>query len=223
VIARRAAFLSSRFRIPSVPGIAMHTRLLDSRRAEDVRLAAGLLRCGQVVAFPTETVYGLGARADDERAIDALCDLKARPREKKLTILIPDPDACRRHAAPLSAEAGALAAAFWPGPLTLVVPDGRGGCVGLRCPDLPVTRRMLRLAGAPVAAPSANLSGQAPATTAEGVMRVFGGRISAVLDGGPAGLKVASTVVRVDADGVEVLREGALSEGQIREAVTAWS
>ena len=201
----------------------MHTRLLDSRKDEDVRLAAGLLRGGQVVAFPTETVYGLGARADEGTAIDALCELKARPREKKLTILIPDPDTWWRHVAGLSAEAGALAAAFWPGPLTLVVPDGRGGCVGLRCPDLPVTRRMLRLAGVPVAAPSANLSGQVPATTAQGVMRAFGGRISAVLDGGQARLKVASTVVRVDADGVEVLREGALSEGQIREALATQS
>ena len=149
----------------------MHTRLLDSCKAEDVRLAAGLLRGGQVVAFPTETVYGLGARADEEAAVDALYDLKTRPREKKLTILIPDPAAWQRHAAHLGGEAEALAAAFWPGPLTLVVPDGRGGCVGLRCPDLPVTRRMLRLAGVPVAAPSANLSGQPPATTAQGVMR----------------------------------------------------
>jgi L-threonylcarbamoyladenylate synthase len=201
----------------------MHTRLLDSCKAEDVRLAAGLLRGGQVVAFPTETVYGLGARADEEAAVDALYDLKTRPREKKLTILIPDPAAWQRHAAHLGGEAEALAAAFWPGPLTLVVPDGRGGCVGLRCPDLPVTRRMLRLAGVPVAAPSANLSGQPPATTAQGVMRAFCGRIGAVLDGGPARLQVASTVVRVNSDGVEVLREGAVGEEQIREALAARS
>ena len=112
-----------------------------------------------------------------------------------------------------------LAERFWPGPLTLVVADGRGGSVGLRCPDLQTARELVRLTGVPVAAPSANPSGRPPATSAEEALRLFEGRIAAVLDGGPARMGVASTVVRALGEGVEVLREGALSEAEVRRAL----
>ncbi len=198
----------------------MVTRMLKAGRADDIRAAGELLRQGRLVAFPTETVYGLGARADDPAAVQALCAVKNRPPEKKFTILIADPHHCRRYAPPLSAPAAALAEAFWPGPLTLVVPDGRAGEVALRCPDCGPTRRMLRAAGVPVAAPSANLSGKPPARNAAEVLAVFDGQIAAVLDGGQVRIGAPSTVVRVKGAAVEMLRCGALAEEQILSVIS---
>ncbi len=201
----------------------MATRVLSSAREDDVRAAGELLRAGELVAFPTETVYGLGARADDARALAALRKLKQRPDGKKFTILIPDPDDSALYAAPFSTTpfraAAALAGRFWPGPLTLVVPDGHGGEVGLRCPDCDVTRRMLRVAASPIAAPSANLSGRPPACSADEVLAEFDGLIAAVLDGGVARVGKPSTVVRVSEAGIEVLREGALPRDDILRGV----
>ena len=197
----------------------METLLLNAFDADDVQTAARLLREGRVVAFPTETVYGLGARADDEAAVERIYRLKGRPREKQLAILIPSVEAAEEHAAPLSRAARTLAERFWPGPLTLVVPDGTGGHVGLRCPDCEATRRMLELAAVPVVAPSANLSGQPPAVSAGEVLGVFNGKIEAVLDGGTAPLGVSSTVVRLSEGNVEILREGALAEQVILAAL----
>jgi len=197
----------------------METERLCALRRADVRRAGLLLRSGELVAFPTETVYGLGARADVAAAVQALCAVKNRPPGKKMTILIADPGRCAHYAAPLSPAAAALARAFWPGPLTLVVPDGRGGQVGLRCPDCEPTREMLREAGVPVVAPSANVSGQAPARCAEEVLSVFDGRIAAVLDGGMACLGTPSTVVSVAGDAVAILRVGALAQEDVYRTV----
>ena len=197
----------------------MATRVLSAALEDDVRVAGELLRAGELVAFPTETVYGLGARADDARALAALCEVKRRPEGKKFTILIPDPEDCVIHAAPLSAATAALIRRFWPGPLTLVVPDGKGGEVGLRCPDCEVTRRMLRAAAFPIAAPSANVSGHPPACSAGEVLAELDGLIAAVLDGGTVRVGAASTVVRASEVGIEVLREGALRSEEILRAV----
>ncbi|KPK65014.1 MAG: hypothetical protein AMK73_04240 [Planctomycetes bacterium SM23_32] len=191
------------------------TELLDGGAPEHVARAAVLLCRGLVVAFPTETVYGLGARADDARAVARLARLKERPAGKPFTLLFASPEEALAAGVPGRA-ARALAEAFWPGPLTLVIRDGRGGDVGLRCPDCELTRRVLRLVGAAVAAPSANVSGGEPARSARDVLAVFEGRIAAVLDGGSAPLGVPSTVVRALDDEAEVLREGAVSEARIR-------
>jgi L-threonylcarbamoyladenylate synthase len=192
----------------------MRTERLRAEVPEDVARAAELLRQGKVVAFPTETVYGLGGRADDPAVVDELRRLKGRVREKPFALLIPCASDMARYGTP-GAVAQALARAFWPGPLTIVVPDGKGGDVGLRCPDCAPTLGLLRQVGTAVAAPSANLSGRRPATTARGVLRAFDGKISAVLDGGRACLGRASTVVRVTGDRAEVLREGALPVAQV--------
>ena len=178
-----------------------------------------MLRQGGLVAFPTETVYGLGARADDVDAIERLCRVKKRPHGKEFTLLIASPDTCALYAAPLEPVAEKLAGRFWPGPLTLVVADGKGGEVGLRCPDCEVTTRLLGLAGVAVVAPSANVSGEPDSVTAEQVMAVLGGRIDAVLDGGPARLGVPSTVVRVQSGSAEILREGALGRAEVTSAI----
>jgi L-threonylcarbamoyladenylate synthase len=177
-----------------------------------------MLRAGRIVAFPTETVYGLGARGDDAEAVAALRRIKNRPEGKKFSLLIASRQRMEEWARPGDA-ARRLAERFWPGPLTLVVPDGRGGDVGLRCPALDATRELLRLTGAPVAAPSANPSGEPPARDAEQVLRYFEGRIAAVLDGGPVELGVASTVVRLLDAELEVLREGSLPVEELRAAL----
>ena len=197
----------------------MLTQVLDANRDEDVRAAGLLLREGQLVAFPTETVYGLGARADDDAALQALLRIKERPPDKKFTILIARPGDWRLHASLLNGTASALVEAFWPGPLTLVVPQSRGGEVGLRCPDCLPARRMLAAARVPVVAPSANITGRPPANSASDVLTVFEGRIAAVLDGGPARLGRPSTVVRVRRGQVEMVRVGAISEERIRAAL----
>lgn len=195
------------------------TLVLSARRDEDVRTAGRLLREGQIVAFPTETVYGLGARGDDPEAVEALYALKRRPPQKKMTILIADPDQCDLYAAPLSRTAAALARELWPGPLTIVVPDLAGGEVGLRCPDCDATRAMLRAAHVPVVAPSANLSGEPAALSANDVLAAFDGKIAAVLDGGTVRLGLPSTVVRVKGETVQMLRVGALDKGRIRKVL----
>lgn len=197
----------------------MLTRMLDARRDEDVRAAGLLLREGELVAFPTETVYGLGARADQEAAVAALMRVKQRPPEKRLTILIARIEDAATHAAPLGPRARLLAETFWPGPLTLVVPDRAGGEVGLRCPDCDAARRMLEAAAVPVVAPSANVSGLPPATSAAEALSAFNGQIAAILDGGPTRLARASTVVRVRGQELEILREGAIAEERIHAAL----
>ncbi len=174
-----------------------------------------MLRAGELVAFPTETVYGLGARADDPDAVALLYRTKRRPQNKKTAIMVPDYAAAERHAGTMPPAARRLAEAFWPGPLTLVVPDGRGGFVGVRCPDCSPTLRMLELAGLAVMAPSANLSGAAPAVCAPEVLEHFTGKIAAVLDGGRCAMGQASTVARLSGENVEILREGPVTAAEI--------
>ena len=197
----------------------MDTEILKAERPEDVARAARLLTEGAVVAFPTETVYGLGALADDADAITELRHLKARPEGKEFTLLVSSPQQAWRLGT-AGPAARALADAFWPGPLTLVIPDGAGGYVGARCPDCDVTLALLREVGAAVAGPSANLGGEEPARDAGQVMATFAGRIAAVLDGGPVELGVASTVVRAVGESIEVLREGAIPEPELRAALS---
>jgi len=196
----------------------MKTDMLKAEREEDVRRAAALLREGRIVALPTETVYGLAARADSEVALSRLRRLKGRPEEKKFALLAPSLEACAGWGAP-GAEARRLAEAFWPGPLTLVVPDGSGGELGLRCPDVAVTRRVISLVGAAIVATSANLSGAAPALNAGEALALFEGRLAAVLDGGPARVGRASTVVRFRDGELEILREGALPAADLLAAL----
>ena len=196
----------------------METERLSADEPEDVRRAAQLLRTGAVIAFPTETVYGLGVRADDAEALAELARLKNRPEGKEFARLVPDAFAARGWAR-FDAVAGALADAFWPGPLTIVLPACTGGQIGLRCPDCDVTRRMLALVGTALAAPSANASGEPPALTAADVLAGYDGQIAAVLDGGPARIGEASTVVRIRDGRPEVLRAGAVGKRALRRAL----
>src|SRR5438067_2397541 len=178
------------------------TRLLVADGA-GIDQAAAILRRGGLVAFPTETVYGLGAHALDADAVRAIFEAKARPADDPLIVHVPDAALLDGIAHP-NQKAERLAQRFWPGPLTLVLPkraevpsEVTSGLdtVGVRVPSHPVAQELLRRAGLPVAAPSANLFGRPSPTRAEHVLQDLDGRIDAVLDGGPTLVGVESTIV----------------------------
>ena len=211
----------------------MNTKLIkieDTKQIKDEELAeaAQILRDGGLVAFPTETVYGLGANALDEAAAKKIYAAKGRPSDNPLIAHI----SCLEELKPLVAyipEAGRkLAEAYWPGPLTMVfpksdiVPYGTTGgldTVAVRMPSDPVANRLIKLAGVPVAAPSANTSGRPSPTTAQHVWQDMEGKIEMILDGGPVGIGVESTIVDVSGDVPTLLRPGAITMEMLRETV----
>ena len=187
--------------------------------AEDLALAAELILQGGLVAVPTETVYGLAANGLDTAAVERLYAVKGRPAVKPLSLMVGAPEDMDRYCLEISPLARRLAAQYWPGPLTLVmtarkvVPElvrAGGATVGLRCPDHPATLELLRRAALPLAAPSANPSGQPSPRTAEEVLSWFDGRIEAVIDGGACALGIESTVLDLSGPEMKILREGAV-------------
>lgn len=190
--------------------------------------AAGLLRAGRLVAFPTETVYGLGADATDGRAVAGIYEAKGRPSFNPLIAHVANLEAARQQGV-FCDEAWRLARAFWPGPLTLVVPKAAGctvsdiataglDSVALRMPAHPVAQALLATAGRPVAAPSANRSGHVSPTTAAHVAADLDGRIDAIVDGGPTQVGVESTILACLNGAVALLRPGGITRSAI-EAV----
>jgi L-threonylcarbamoyladenylate synthase len=186
---------------------------------DGIARAAALLRAGDLVAFPTETVYGLGADATDDRAVARVFDAKRRPRFNPLIVHVPDLEAARRLAQ-FDDRAEALATAFWPGPLTLVLPlrpdaglaplvTAGLDSVAIRAPAHPLAQALLAATGRPLAAPSANPSGRISPTTAGHVFEGLGGRIAAVLDGGACSVGVESTIVGLVGE-ARLLRPGGL-------------
>ncbi|MEK5282215.1 MULTISPECIES: L-threonylcarbamoyladenylate synthase [Paenibacillus] len=194
--------------------------------------AATMLREGGTVAFTTETVYGLGADARNTSAVEAVFAAKGRPSDNPLIVHIADTAALDELVAEVHPKAAALMAAYWPGPLTVVLPVREGvlspcvtaglDTVGVRMPDHPVALALISAAGCPVAAPSANRSGRPSPTLASHVMEDLAGYIDGVLDGGAAGVGLESTVVQVQPDGkVAVLRPGGITSEQLAAVVGA--
>ncbi len=184
---------------------------------EEIRKAADIIRSGGLVVFPTETVYGMGANALDSAAVRKIYALKGRPSSSPLIVHVASIEQARRLAAEWPEEAEQLAREYWPGPLTLVVPKQQVipnevtaglSTVGLRMPRHPVALELLRSAGVPIAAPSANRFTQLSPTTAQHVREAFGNETPFLLDGGPCEVGLESTVVAVTKDGLEVLRPG---------------
>lgn len=191
--------------------------------------AADLLRAGEVVAFPTETVYGLGARADDAQAVRRIFEAKGRPSTNPLIVHVVDVEAARALAVDFPPAAERLAAAFWPGPLTLVlkrrsgvvVDDvvAGGDTIAVRVPASPAARALLEATRLPLAAPSANRSMSISPTTAEHVVKSLEGRIPLVLDAGPCRCGIESTIVDVTQTPAVLLRPGAVSPDALRAVV----
>jgi L-threonylcarbamoyladenylate synthase len=202
------------------------TRLL-APTDDGLAVAGRLLRDGRLVSFPTETVYGLGADATSPDAIARIFAAKGRPADNPLIVHLAGPDELARVVAEITPLAHRLAAAFWPGPLTLVLearPDlprattGGLDTVAVRVPDHPVARALIAAAGVPVAAPSANRSGRPSPTTADHVVADLGGVVDAVVDGGRCPVGVESTVVDARGDVPVVLREGAVTQEDLERA-----
>jgi L-threonylcarbamoyladenylate synthase len=203
-------------------------RAADCSEPSAIRAAAEVLRAGGLVAFPTETVYGLGASALSAEAVARVFEAKGRPATNPVIVHVARAADVLNVAAEWPATAAALAERFWPGPLTLVVPKGLavpeivtagGSTVAVRCPNHAVARALIEAAGVPVAAPSANRSTELSPTRAEHVLKSLNGRIDFLLDGGPCSGGIESTVVDVTGDVPRVLRPGLISAPQLAEVV----
>ncbi|MDP3804629.1 MAG: L-threonylcarbamoyladenylate synthase [Candidatus Omnitrophota bacterium] len=195
---------------------------VDPRRPDkkSISQAADIIKKGGLVAFPTETVYGLGANILDEKAIKRLYKVKNRPRSKPFTVQISDISAlkdvwgCR-----LTKEAAALADKFWPGPLTVILKSKKGENIGFRIPRHNIALSLIRRAKVPICVPSANLSGNRPPTTAGDVLKELDGKIDLIIDGGATGVGVESTVVDLTVKPVKILREGAVTRSSLSEII----
>ncbi len=202
------------------------------RNADDpaaIAEAAELIRAGRLVAFPTETVYGLGANALDPAAVARVFEAKGRPATNPLIVHVANVEAARELAADWPPVADRLAERFWPGPLTLVVeknarvPDivtANGPTVGVRVPAHRAALALLKAAGVPIAAPSANRSEEVSPTTAQHVVDSLGDRVDLILDGGPSNVGIESTVLDVTQTPPRLLRPGMVSETMLRAVVS---
>lgn len=201
----------------------MNTLVLNLREPalyrKHIEAAAEALRRGELVAFPTETVYGLGVNRDNPMAVERVFEVKMRPEEKKLTLMIADREELKKYVGHISSAAQKLVDAFWPGPLAIVFPVSNGLDISMRFPDDAAARDLIRTAKVPVVTTSANLSGYPPATDAQQVFLDLGGKIPIILDGGSTRFRSPSTIVKVVDAHVEIIRHGIIAETSIRSCL----
>lgn len=198
------------------------------RISENIGLAAEIIKSGGLVSVPTETVYGLAGNGLDEKAVAKIYEVKGRPEAKPLSLMVHGVQAMEAYCEDVPPAAYALAEKFWPGPLTIIlkskahVPEivrAGGSTVGLRCPDHPQTLALLNACGLPLAAPSANPSGEPSPKNADKVLEYFDGAIDAVLDGGQCGIGQESAIIDMSRTPYRILRQGALPEAEILSAL----
>jgi L-threonylcarbamoyladenylate synthase len=198
---------------------------------ESLKEAGRLLKAGQLVVFPTETVYGLGANALDPAAVQRIFDAKGRPADNPLIVHVASIEAAKKLVASWPPLADRFARAFWPGPLTLVLPRDPKvpdlvtaglDSVAIRVPAHPAAQAVLRAAGVPIAAPSANTSGRPSPTTAQHAETDLGDKVQLYLDGGPATVGLESTVVSLLSEVPVVLRVGAIPQEVLQKMVKDW-
>ena len=196
--------------------------------SDTTRIAADIIKSGELVAIPTETVYGLGADGLNPAAVAKIFEAKGRPQDNPLILHICGAEQIETFCHDVPQAAYELANRFWPGPLTMVLParDIVPKCttaglstVAVRCPDNAVTREIIRLSGCPLAAPSANISGKPSTTTAEHVLHDHEGRIPAIVDGGPCRVGVESTIVDLTEQRPRLLRPGGITPEQLLEVL----
>ena len=206
----------------------MQTLLLSADQPQTAAIAAELIQKGELVAIPTETVYGLGANGLDEEAVAKIFLAKGRPQDNPLILHICGAEQMELFCHHIPQSAYDLARAFWPCPLTIVLPardvvprrtTGGLDTVAVRCPDNAVTREIIRLSGVPIAAPSANISGKPSTTTAEHVLHDHDGKIAAIVDGGPCRVGVESTIVDLTEERPRLLRPGGIGPEQLLEVL----
>ena len=198
----------------------METLYLSATDVQTAAIAAEIIKKGELVAIPTETVYGLGANGLDENAVLKIFEAKGRPQDNPLILHLWDASQIADYCENIPDSAFLLAEKFWPGPLTMVLPakanvpkrtTGGLNTVAVRCPDSTITREIIHLAGVPLAAPSANISGKPSTTTAEHVRHDHDGRIAAIVDGGACRVGVESTIVDLTENPPRLLRPGGIT------------
>jgi L-threonylcarbamoyladenylate synthase len=204
----------------------MKTEIVPASSSNAILSALEVLLSGGLVAFPTDTVYGVGALAFHQNAIESIYVAKNRPTEKAIPVLIGDSPDVIRVANEIPIFAMKLIARFWPGPLTVLVPKkptlpkavSATATVGVRVPDHETARSLLRLAG-PMAVTSANIAGQASPTTAQHVFDQLKGRIAMIIDGGETPGGIPSTLVDCTGEEIQILREGPISKQELLNAI----
>jgi L-threonylcarbamoyladenylate synthase len=205
----------------------VQTELISADHSEFIQRALETLRDGGLIAFPTDTVYGLGARAFDGKAVESIYLAKDRPIEKAIPVLIGDVADLQKVSDDITNVVLRLASRFWPGPLTIIVPKHQTlpesisatDTVGVRIPDHPVARELLRSTG-PMAVTSANISGRPSPSTAQEVFQQLNGRIELIIDGGKTPGGVPSALVDCTGSEIKILREGPISLEQILSAIS---
>ncbi len=206
----------------------MKTQMLRGDSREDLAYAAGLIRRGECVGIPTETVYGLGANGLDAEAVDKIYEAKGRPKDNPFILHIAEPKEMETVCHSIPETAWRLAERYWPGPLTMILPVkdcvpkrtvAGLNTVGVRCPAHEATRTLIRLSGVPIAAPSANLSGKPSTTTAEHVLHDLDGKIAAIIDGGPCAVGVESTIIDLTTEVPRLLRPGGITPEELTESL----
>ena len=212
--------------------MTMNTKVFQitdpASQQEEIRAAAEILRGGGLVGIPTETVYGLGANGLNEEAVRGIFEAKGRPQDNPLILHVPGATWLARFCADIPDNAYALADAFWPGPLTMIlkrkdiVPNVTTGgldTVGMRCPDHPATLAIIEAADVPVAAPSGNISGRPSPTCARHMIEDMDGRIDAIVDGGACGVGVESTIIDLTVTPPRLLRPGGLALEDLQDVL----
>ena len=209
----------------------MQTLYLPAEDPQTAARAAKIIKNGELVAIPTETVYGLAANGLDEQAVAKIFEAKGRPQDNPLILHVADVQQIEDFCHSIPEAAYQLAEQFWPGPLTMVLPardtvpkrtTAGLPTVAVRCPDSDVTRQIIRLAGVPLAAPSANISGKPSTTTAEHVRHDHDGRIAAIVDGGPCRVGVESTIIDLTEKEPRLLRPGGITPEQLQSVLGAF-
>ena len=204
----------------------METTILSANDVNVAEIAAQYIKDGQLVAIPTETVYGLGANGLDEAAVAKIFEAKGRPQDNPLILHVAQTEDMENFCHHIPAAAYRLAEAFWPGPLTMVLPVrdnvprrtvAGNSTVAVRCPDCAVTREIIRLAGVPIAAPSANISGKPSTTTAQHVYHDHAGKLPLIVDGGPCRVGVESTIIDLTETPPRLLRPGGVTLEQLEQ------
>ncbi len=204
----------------------LETVILSAKDVNVAEIAAEYIKQGQLVAIPTETVYGLGANGLDETAVAKIFEAKGRPQDNPLILHVADSADMQTLCYNIPPSAYQLAQAFWPGPLTMVLPAkdfipkrtiAGNTTVAIRCPDCAVTREIIRLAGVPIAAPSANISGKPSTTTAQHVYHDHAGKLPLIVDAGPCRVGVESTIIDLTENPPRLLRPGGVTLEQLEQ------
>lgn len=201
---------------------------IDYKKLQDV---ADIIKQGGIVVFPTETVYGIGTNGLDSKAITQLYEVKQRPLNKPISLLVSSLEMAKAVTENISDIEYKLMEAFFPGPLTIILKKNKAvpnnltnntDTVGIRLPDNIISRKLIEYANVPIATPSANISGRSSGTNIQDIIKDFGDKVDYYIDGGPSELGIGSTIVKIDGNEPIILRKGSISEEEINEVVNKY-